>query len=243
MNNIFPKVGDSKTLSQKVEMKIEEAIRERKLLPGDKLPTEKELCEMFEVSRTALREALQMLSARGLVNIRKGSGIYVANFTKERAIKPMSLFLELNLNEKLIRDVMELRKIIEPSLAALAAQNRSENDLAEIIKTISDLKTCSEKDTEKEAKIDANFHMCIARASGNPLAPMILEPIYRLMPKIRTLIYQKVPHAKEKAIQYHELLFEKIVNKNSKSAREIMQDHLSIADQDNEDLIHVIKQH
>lgn len=241
MNNMFPKIGNSKTLSQEVQLKIEQAIRDRKLLPGDKLPTEKELCEMFEVSRTALREALQMLSARGLINIRKGSGIYVANFTRERAIKPMSLFLELNLNEKLIRDVMELRKIVEPSMAALAARNRSESDISEIIKTISDLKSCSEKDAEKEAVIDANFHMSIARASGNPLAPMILEPVYNLMPKIRSLVYEKVPHAKEKAVHYHELLFEKIVNHDGEGAREVMREHLTIADKDNADLIQVIK--
>ncbi len=241
MNNLFPKVGNSKTLSQEVQIKIEQAIRDRKLLPGDKLPTEKELCEMFQVSRTALREALQMLSARGLINIRKGSGIYVASFTRERAIKPMSLFLELNLNEKLIRDVMELRKIVEPSIAALAAMNRKEEDLSEMIKTISNLKACSEKDAEKEATIDASFHMALAKASGNPLAPMILEPVYSLMPKIRSLIYEKVPGAKEKAVQYHELLFEKIVNHDSEGARETMRNHLSIADQDNENLIHVIK--
>jgi GntR family transcriptional repressor for pyruvate dehydrogenase complex len=60
MNQMFPKIGNAKTLSQEVQLKIEQAIRDRKLLPGDKLPTEKELCEMFEVSRTALREALQM---------------------------------------------------------------------------------------------------------------------------------------------------------------------------------------
>jgi GntR family transcriptional repressor for pyruvate dehydrogenase complex len=70
---------------------------------------------------------------------------------------------------------------------------------------------------------------------------MILEPVYNLMPKIRSLVYEKVPRVKEKAVQYHELLFEKIVNHDSEGARNVMREHLTIADKDNADLIQVIK--
>ncbi|NJK97425.1 MAG: FadR family transcriptional regulator, partial [Bacteroidales bacterium] len=66
MDEIFEKIGTTQTLSQKIERKIEEAIRQKKLINGTKLPSEKELCEKFAVSRTALREALRRLSARGL---------------------------------------------------------------------------------------------------------------------------------------------------------------------------------
>ncbi|RMD92070.1 MAG: FadR family transcriptional regulator, partial [Calditrichaeota bacterium] len=81
MNDLFSRIGNHRTLSQEIEHKIETAILEKKLIAGQKLPTEKELCEMFGVSRTALREALQMLSARGLLYIKKGSGVFVNDFS------------------------------------------------------------------------------------------------------------------------------------------------------------------
>ena len=71
MEDIFQKIGNSYTLSQRIVQQIENLIREKKLLAGQKLPTEKELCENFSVSRTAIREALQVLSAKGLI---KGNG-------------------------------------------------------------------------------------------------------------------------------------------------------------------------
>ncbi|NPE31859.1 FadR family transcriptional regulator [Methanococcoides sp. SA1] len=74
---MFDKIGKSQTLSQEIVANIEQAIREKKFQVGEKLPTEKELCEMFGVSRTAIREALQMLSAQGLINVHKGKGSFV----------------------------------------------------------------------------------------------------------------------------------------------------------------------
>jgi len=76
-NDVFSKIGSGLTLSQKIER--------RKLLPGTRLPTEKELCTQFAVSRTALREALRRLSARGLIDIRKGSGMYISELKIEDA--------------------------------------------------------------------------------------------------------------------------------------------------------------
>ena len=87
MDDVFSKIGTIQTLSQKIERRIEEAIQQRKLRPGDKLPSEKELCASFSVSRTALREALRRLSARGLIEIKKGSGMYVSEIQIEDAIK------------------------------------------------------------------------------------------------------------------------------------------------------------
>ena len=83
MENIFHNLGNKQTLSQKIERTIENAIRDKKLPVGSKLPTEFEMCKSFGVSRTALREALRRLSARGLINIQKGSGMYVSEIKIE----------------------------------------------------------------------------------------------------------------------------------------------------------------
>ncbi|GAH09025.1 unnamed protein product [marine sediment metagenome] len=76
MEDIFQNIGSQQTLSQKIERTLETAIREKKLPIGSKLPTEHEMCKSFGVSRTALREALHRLSARGLINIQKGRFIH-----------------------------------------------------------------------------------------------------------------------------------------------------------------------
>ncbi|MEN8252634.1 MAG: GntR family transcriptional regulator [Patescibacteria group bacterium] len=93
MDNIFKNLGYKQTLSQKIERTIENAIREKKLIIGSKLPTEREMCESFGVSRTALREALRRLSARGLISITKGSGMHVSEIKIEDAIKSLNLLL------------------------------------------------------------------------------------------------------------------------------------------------------
>ena len=116
-NDVFSKIGSGLTLSQKIERRIEEAIRQKKLLPGSKLPTEKELCAQFAVSRTALREALRRLSARGLIDIRKGSGMYISELKIEDAINSLHLFYDLRFNSDLILQRLECRRFQHLELA------------------------------------------------------------------------------------------------------------------------------
>ena len=109
MEDIFQKIGTTQTLSQKIERNIEKAIREKKLPIGAKLPSERELCEMFAVSRTALREALRRLSARGLIEIKKGSGMVVTKIELKDAISSLNLYYDLKFDDNLIGQIIELR--------------------------------------------------------------------------------------------------------------------------------------
>ena len=240
MQNLFPKIGNSQTLSQEIVEKIEDVIRQKKVLPGEKLPTEKEMCTMFSVSRTALREALQMLSARGLINIRKGSGIYVNNYSSAHVIKPMSLFLELNLDRDYILYVIEVRKIIEPAIARLAAINRTESDLKELEKNLNELKRCPINNFYKQGQIDRDFHLIIANACKNPIIPVIVTPIFKLMPKIRTLVYANVETAKSEAIEYHVKVIDKIRSKDAEGAYRMMVEHLEVAERHSKKIINGI---
>ena len=126
MDELFGKIQISQTLSQKIERKIEEAIRQKKLVAGAKLPSEKELCESFAVSRTALREALRRLSARGLIVIRKGSGMIVSEIKIEDAINSLNLYYDLKFDANLITQIIEVRRLFEPEIARLASRNRME---------------------------------------------------------------------------------------------------------------------
>ncbi|WP_026055154.1 FadR/GntR family transcriptional regulator [Anaerophaga thermohalophila] len=197
MDEIFSKIGTTQTLSQKIERKIEEAIRQKKLLQGAKLPSEKELCELFGVSRTALREALRRLNARGLIEIRKGSGMYVSEIKIEDAIKSLNLYYDLSFDSNLISQIIEVRRIFEPEISRLAARNRTEEDLKILFENISDLERCDPDNTQQEVDTINRFHMNLAKATGNPIIIISLEPIYSLLPRMRIFIYANVEGEKE----------------------------------------------
>ena len=227
MENLFPKIGSSKTLSQEIECKIEELIITKKIIPGQKLPTEKELCEMFAVSRTALREALQMLSARDLITIRKGSGMYVNEFNHHNATKSLRFYLDFKFNKEYMLHVVNVRHLFEPLIARLAARNRNQEDLEYLLANIEKLKVTD--DVAEESILDRNFHSRIAEATANPVISLMVDPIYRLMPRIKALIYAEVDAAKGSAVEYHQKIYEAIRDHDEDGAFEIVSKHLDIA--------------
>lgn len=194
---MFGKIGTSYTLSQRIERKIEEAIRQKKLVVGAKLPSEKELCESFAVSRTALREALRRLSARGLISIRKGSGMYISEIKIEDAIKSLNLFYDLKFDSNLIQQIIEVRRIFEPEIAKLAATNRKEEDLKILHQNIQELTECNPDNTQLEVDLINRFHMNLAKSTGNPIVIISMEPVYSLLPRLRNMIYANIEGEKE----------------------------------------------
>ncbi|MBT3631562.1 MAG: FadR family transcriptional regulator [Candidatus Marinimicrobia bacterium] len=227
----YSKVGNTETLSNKIQSEIEKSILQKKFIPGDKLPTEKEMCEMFGVSRTALREALQMLSIQGLITIRKGSGIYVSEYNSSHAIKPMSRYLEMNLDSELIIQVVEVRKMFEPQIAWMAARNRNEADVKFLEKNLSDLKKSDALDSAYQGEIDQNFHLRICEATKNPIIALQMDPIFRLMPRIRTIVYSTVDNALSEAVDFHQKIFDAIQDQDAEGAREAMMGHLAVAEE------------
>ncbi len=221
MEDIFSKIGTGLTLSQKIERKIEEAIRQKKLLPGTKLPSEKELCAQFAVSRTALREALRRLSARGLIDIKKGSGIYITELKIEDAINSLHLFYDLRFNSDLILQIIEVRRLFEPEIARLAASNRTENDIKTLQKNTSDLERCNPDNTQLEVDMINRFHMNLAKSTRNPIIIISLEPVYSLLPRMRNLIYGNIEGEKEYTLKYQRELLNALKAKDSKRAYDL----------------------
>lgn len=227
---MFNKIGKTLTLSQEIVENIEEAITDKKFSPNEKLPSEKELCEMFGVSRTAVREAIQMLSARGLIYVRKGKGIFVSDYGASNVVKPMSLFLELNFDIDYMLHLIRVRRILEPEIARDAAKKRTDGEVKELETILAAFKQTSERDYEKQGELDKDFHMVLAQACKNPIIPVITEPIYKLMPKMKTLIYKNVNIARSEADILHEIIFHAILEKNASEAHDLMVKHLDIAE-------------
>ena len=241
VNYAFKPIKKAATLSQEIQERIEKAILAREFLPGEKLPTEHELCEMFGVSRTALREALQMLGAKGLISVKKGSGIYIEDYSPQNVIQPMRLYLELNFDKSYILQLIEVRKIIEPQVCKIAARNRSEEDVQKLERNLRKFKSSNPMDFRQEGELDREFHLIIANASGNRIIPIIVDPIFQLMPKIRTLVYAQIDKAKSAAFEYHDLIFKSIKEQDEEKAYYYMTEHLRIAEEHSRAIIEKIK--
>jgi GntR family transcriptional repressor for pyruvate dehydrogenase complex len=226
MENIFQNIGNKQTLSLKIERAIENAIREKKLPVGSKLPTEREMCESFGVSRTALREALRRLSARGLIRIQKGSGMYVAELNIEDAINTLNLYYDLKFDRNLLSQFIEVRRLFEPEISRLAAKNRSEEDITELERSVIEFEKCDPDNTQKEADIDNKFHLTIAKSTANPIMQITMEPIYSLLPRMRNYIYANIEGEKENTLKYHKKLLVAIKERNEEEAYQIMKEHL-----------------
>lgn len=220
MDGMFSKIGTGLTLSQKIERKVEEAIRQKKLMPGTKLPTEKELCAQFAVSRTAIREALRRLSARGLIDIRKGSGMYITELTIEDAINSLHLFYDLRFDSDLILQIIEVRRLFEPEIARLAARNRTDDDIKILQKNQTELERCNPDNTQLEVDLINRFHMNLSKSTGNPIVIISMEPIYSLLPRMRNLIYGNIEGEKEYTLKYQVELISALKSKDSTKAYE-----------------------
>jgi len=222
MEDIFSKIGTTQTLSQKIERRIEEAIIQRKLIAGNKLPSERELCASFAVSRTALREALRRLNARGLIEIKKGSGMYVSEILIEDAVKSLNLYYDLKFDSNLIAQMIEMRLLFEPQIARLAARNRTDEDLLVLKQNLIDLEECNPDNTQLEADTINRFHTNITKATGNPMIIVSMEPIFSLLPRMRNFLYANVDGEKEYTLNSQQNIFEAIKAKNDKAAHDEM---------------------
>jgi GntR family transcriptional repressor for pyruvate dehydrogenase complex len=123
---MFKKIGSEHTLTKKIEIQLENAIREKKLKPDQKLPSQEELCNSFGVGRNILREAIRSLASRGLIRVRKGSGMYVADFSMQDAVSSMNYFLELHSDQDGLYQIIKLRQMFEPQIVESTCRNIQE---------------------------------------------------------------------------------------------------------------------
>lgn len=228
-NSPFVKIQPTEPLSHRVENQIREAIKNKIFKPGDKLPGEVELGEQFGVSRTAIREALRMLVGRGLINIRKGSGIYVSEIDPSNVVEPFYQLLDMKCGKAGLLHLIRIRLFMEPEIAKSAALHRTEEDLDYLKENFIKFKD-SENNPDEMVDIDIQFHRRISEATNNPIIPIIMEPIFQLLPKFISSNY-KQSHAPDLAVKNHNMLIEFIEKKDDANAFKIMRKHMEEAEQ------------
>lgn len=160
------------------------------------------------------------MSARGLIEIKKGSGMYVSEIRIEDAIKSLNLYYDLKFDSNLIGQIIEVRRLFEPEIARLAARNRTVNDLKILRDNLDELKKCDPDNTQLEVDIINRFHMYMAKATGNPIAIISMEPIYSLLPRMRNLIYANIEGEKEYTFRLQKEIFEAVELQEEQKAYE-----------------------
>jgi GntR family transcriptional repressor for pyruvate dehydrogenase complex len=213
----------STKIYEMVMEQIKEIVKKGELKSGDKLPSERDLCEKLEVSRASIREALKALQMLGLIESKHGEGNFINKNFENSLLEPLSIvFLLLGSRSE---DVLELRKIIEPETAALAAENITEEQLKELKEIANELNNTS--DVEICASLDKKFHYKIAQASGNHLISTIMFSISSLIEKY---IENSKVHTFNKTLVkiHHEEIYRALETHNGIAAATAVKKHLQL---------------
>ena len=213
------------TLSEQVAMQLASELEAKRWGPGEKLPSEAELCKVFNVGRSTLREALKSLSFIGLIRMRAGGGSFVAEQPSRYVEGPLLLAKGFLNTEKEVNDLCEARLLIETELAALCAQRATLQDFRVLEKIVRDMKSAIEEGTAAVGDLDLDFHMAVAAAGGNDVLGALLKHIQEALHELIAKSLH-LPAGMELAYQQHRTLLEALKQRNPSVARKAMRTHL-----------------
>jgi len=218
---------------KKVSTQIAEQIRTSVLAgefnPGEKLPPERELAEMFGVSRPSVREALNILSSSGLVETYQGGGTVVRSLVESAAGTPLSELIRIDGDRAM--DVIEVRKGMESWTAWYAASRALPEDIRRLEVVVEGMAKNLEELKQSE-DLDANFHTLIARATHNVVWFHMMQSIFDAMQEFQRDVWRAVylTGDDQKLLYLHHLhIYEMIRDRNPEGARDAMMEHLSFA--------------
>lgn len=223
-----------KKVSAQIAEQIRTSILAGEFAPGDKLPPERELAEMFGVSRPSVREALNMLASSGLVMSYQGGGTVVLSLMETTSGNPLTELIRTQSARAL--DVIEVRKGLESWTAFYAA----ERALPEDIRRMEEIVAAMERNLDgmrSSEDIDANLHILIAKATYNIVWLHLMQTIFDGMKEFQQSVWRAVylTHEDHQTLYaHHRRIFETIRDKNPEKARNAMLEHLSFAEKRSE---------
>jgi GntR family transcriptional regulator, transcriptional repressor for pyruvate dehydrogenase complex len=194
----------------------------KKLHPGDKLPSERELAESLGVSRSSIRDAIRSLELVGLVEPRQGAGTVVREISTDVLMNPLTNVLRHKM--ELVSELIDFRKMLEPSLAARAATHASEEELAEMEEVLR-RQDAKFRSGELAIEEDSEFHYGIAMASGNSVVLKLLDVLMDLLRDTRERSLQ-VEGRPQKSLAGHRRILAAIKKRDAEAAKAAMRHHL-----------------
>jgi GntR family transcriptional repressor for pyruvate dehydrogenase complex len=218
------KVVQASRLYEQIVQQIEESIHKGELTEGSQLPAERDLAKQFGVSRTAVREAIKALQEKGLVDAFPGRGTFVTNGTSNSMRRYLDRIIKSGEPDGWAY-VVEMREILEPEIAAMAAARATDQDLATMREAVEVMDDASrESDVFIEADLD--FHLALAEAAGNPIVLSLIDSIVGLLREQRLRIF-RIAGGPQRGQDHHRRILESIERRDAPGARAAMQAHLS----------------
>ena len=225
MSIVFEPVHDNRALSEKIIAQISDALVSGELKPGDRLPPERELAEQFGVSRTVIRDAVKTLAGRGILHVKHGAGIFVTT-SEENAIGRLGALSDILPSQGVsLRDLFEIRKVLEAEGAEWAARRRNDYHLKRLRGILEDAYRNSEN-IEVLSERDAQFHVAIAEASQNLVLVRVMLILLDLLAQSRRESLS-IPGRAKLSLKDYERIVEEIEAQRHEGARETMLEHLT----------------
>lgn len=215
---------------------IKETIMADNLIPGDRLPQEKELIERYSASKSTVREALKSLEVQGLIKTKTGpgGGAFIDSMTESRAMSLLSNYLFTR--DISIKDIYTLRKLLEPVVAVSAIDNIDNARIQKLYDTIAiyDHEPANEEERWQQRMAELDFHAVVASYSDNVLLVFICHFLQRLLKDLAVCkdIYLKPePVDRCQGIEYQYQLIEALRCKDAAKVQAVMEEHMNYAEQ------------
>lgn len=209
-------------LPERIAARLVSLIAEQQLRPGDKLPPERDLAAAMRVSRPSLREALRALAMLNVVEIRQGSGTYVAAPKPEVMIARFDLVFALD--DATFAELLEARQMLEPGLAALAAARATDEDLAHL-RACLDRAAASVEDVEAFLAADFELHEAINAAARNQVIARFMDSLARLSVASRRRTGTD-PAVRARSLVEHRAIVDAVSCRDPEAAAAIMRQHI-----------------
>ncbi|MGP8288839.1 FadR/GntR family transcriptional regulator [Vreelandella zhanjiangensis] len=192
---------DRSSVALQLLERIKTALIRGELLPGDYLPSETELTQTLGIGKSSVREAIKMLQAIGIVEVRRGQGTMICREPSAPLVDPMAFGMILA--RGMTRDVLEFRKMFEPAYTLQAMQNAQQKDHTRIQQTIDALASAI-LNKEQTARHDVAFHRAILQATHNPMTIRVGETLIQLIEAALETSMQTLP---EVALKDHRAIY------------------------------------
>ena len=217
------KIVRSSRLYELIVQQVEESIRKGELKAGDQLPPERELADQFGVSRTAVREAVKALREKGLVEAYPGRGTFITSDTSNTIRLTLDRMIKAGQLEGTLQ-LVEVREILEPEIAALAAARANDETLREMHEAVG-IMDKARQDPDAYIEADLDFHLALAEAAANPIILSLIDSIIGVLREQRMRIF-KVEGGPQRGQYHHKRILEAVQNRDASGAREAMRAHL-----------------
>jgi GntR family transcriptional repressor for pyruvate dehydrogenase complex len=218
---------ERKILWEQVAEQLMDMLRDRRLRPGDKLPPERELAAMMQVSRPSLREALRALSLMNVLEVRQGAGTFVTSLETELLVEHLDFVLSLD--ESSLIELFEARKIVEIGIAGLAAQRITGEELAELEAGLVRSQDALHHPVDF-LQADEQLHKTITNAARNPIMSRVIDSISRLLMVSRSRTVE-ITRVREQTVEDHRAIVAALKRRDPEAAQEAMLQHLNNVEQ------------